>query len=100
LKGFGDLYGFVGYNGSGVFYAFFPECSQDKLNVILEAIARQVEKYNKLNPEYGIDYTYGRAVSSVDSIFEIRELLRVAIQRMRSDNAAPAQESASGASRA
>ncbi len=100
LKGFGDLYGFVGYNGSGVFYAFFPECSHDKLDVILEAIGRQVEKYNNINPEHRIDYSYGRAVSSVDSVFEIRELLRLAIQRVRSENAATAPEKASGVSKA
>ena len=82
LKSFGDLYGFVGYNGSGVFYSFFPGCSSDKLDVILEAVGRQVEKYNKLNPETGIQFTCGKAVSSADSIFEIRDLLRLAIQRM------------------
>ena len=89
LKSFGDLYGFVGYNGSGVFYAFFPGCSSDKLDVILEAFGRQVEKYNKLNPEYGIQYTCGKAVSSADSIFEIRDLLRLAIQRMRAGQTSP-----------
>ena len=83
LKSFGDLYGFVGYNDSGVFYAFFPGCSSNKLDVILEAIGRQVEKYNNLNPECGIQFTCGKAVSSADGIFEIRDLLRLAIQRMR-----------------
>ncbi|MBQ3934416.1 MAG: GGDEF domain-containing protein, partial [Clostridia bacterium] len=85
LKSFGDLYGFVGYNGSGVFFAFFPDCTSEKLNVILEAIGRQVEKYNKVNPEYRIRYTCGKAVSSADSVFEIRDLLRLAMQRMRSE---------------
>ena len=84
LKSFGDLYGFVGYNGSGVFYAFFTDCSSEKLDVILEAIGRQVVKYNKLNPEYKILYTCGKAVSNSDNIFEIRDLLRLAIQRMHS----------------
>ncbi len=84
LKSFGDLYGFVGYNGSGVFLTFFPDCSSDKLDVILKAVDQQVEKYNHLNPEYGIRYLCGRAVSSPDSVFEIRELLRLAMQRMSS----------------
>ena len=96
LKSFGELYGFVGYNGSGVFYAFFPDCSPEKLDVILEAILREVAKYNKLNPEYRLDYTYGRAVSSVDSVFEIRELLRLAMQRMRSGKTSSASEHVSG----
>ena len=83
LKSFGDLYGFAGYNGSGIFYTFFPECSAEKLDVILEAIGRQITKYNNLNPEYRISYTCGKAVSSSDNIFEIRKLLRLALQRMK-----------------
>lgn len=83
LKSFGDRYGFAGYNGSGIFYTFFPECSAEKLDVILEAIGRQVTKYNNLNPDYSIRYTCGKAVSSSDNIFEIRELLRLSLQRMK-----------------
>ena len=88
LKSFGELYGFTGYNGSGVFYAFFPGCSHEKLDVILEAIARQVDKYNKSNPERQMSYNCGSAVSNRESIFEIRELLRIAIQRMHSEKTA------------
>ena len=66
-------------------YGFFPDCSSDKLDVILEAVGRQVEKYNKLNPGYEIRFTSGKAVSSADSIFEIRDLLRVAIRRMQTE---------------
>ena len=90
LKSFGDLYGFVGYNGSGVFYAFFPDCSPEKLNVILEAIGRQVEQYNNQKPEHGIRYTIGKAVSSTERVYEIRTLLRLAIRRMNEGKAAPA----------
>ena len=82
LKSFGDLYGFVGYNGSGTFMAFFPDCSQGKLDVICEAVNRQVTEYNKLNQGHEIRYTCGKAVSDVDSTFEIRTLLRLAMQRM------------------
>ena len=89
LKSFADLYGSVGYNGSGIFYAFFPDCSAGKLEVILEAIANQVAKYNKMNPEYKISYSSGKAVSSVDGVFEIRDLLRLAMQRMHSAQEAP-----------
>ena len=52
------------------------------LTVILEAIERQVAKYNTLNPERSISYTCGKAVSSTDNTFEIRDLLRLALQRM------------------
>ena len=82
LKSFGDLYGFIGYNGSGIFMAFFPDCSQGKLDVILEAIHRQVMEYNKLNQGHEIRYSYGKAVSNNDNTFEIRDLLRLAMQRM------------------
>ena len=92
LKSFGDLHGFVGHNGGGVFYAFFKDCSPDKLNVILEAIDRQVSKYNKLNPERSIHYICGKAVSSEDSVFEIRDLLRLAMQRMFAGNTASGSE--------
>ena len=84
LKSFGDSYGFVGYNGSGVFLAFFPDCPSRKTDVILETIKRQVLKYNSANPEQRISYTYGKAVSSLDNVFEIRQLLRLAMQRMDS----------------
>ena len=97
LKSFGDLYGFVGYNGSGVFYAFFPNCSAAKLEVIQKAIERQIEKYDKLNPEHMIHYICGKAVSGEEGIFEIRDLLRLAVRRMHSGDAYPVSERASGA---
>ena len=85
LKSYGELYGFVGYNGSGVFYAFFPKCPPEKLDVILRSVGRQVEKYNNLNPEYMVHYILGKAVSSTDHVFEIRDLLRLALHRMHSE---------------
>ena len=82
LKSFSDLYSFIGYNGTGNFMAFFPDCSLKKLDVILEAINRQVEEYNKLNQGHEIRYTCGKAVSDDDSTFDIRGLLRLSMQRM------------------
>ena len=79
----------MGYSGSGVFFAFFPDCPLQKLDVILKAIERQVEKYNKLNPGYEIRYVCGKAVSSADCVFEIRDLLRLAVQRMHPDTPSP-----------
>lgn len=87
IKSFGDLYGFVGHNGGGNFIAFFPNCPGNKANVIIEAIGRQVEEYNKLNPEHGIRYSCGKAVSGDDSAFEIRKLLRLAMKRMSTPEA-------------
>ncbi len=94
LKSFGDLYGFVGYNGSGVFFAFFPDCPPEKLDVILEAVGRQVEKYNSMKPGYEIHYVCGKAVTSADRLFEIRDLLRLAMQRMHSGQNGPGAEDA------
>ena len=96
LKSYGDLYGFVGHNGSGVFYAFFPKCPPDKLDVILKAIGRQVEKYNNLNQGHTVHYISGKAVSSEDHIFEIRDLLRLALQRMHSEQNEAESEDVSG----
>ena len=96
LKSFGDLYGFTGYNGSGIFFAFFPDCPSEKLDVILEAIGHHVKKYNNLNPDYMILYTCGKAVSSSDNVFEIRELLRLALHRMHSGQISSVSEHVSG----
>ena len=96
LKSYGDLYGFVGHNGSGVFYAFFPDCPPEKLDMILTAIGRQVGKYNSLNPGYTIHYIFGKAVSSADHVFEIRDLLRLAMQRMHSGQTASVSGDAFG----
>ena len=96
LKSFGDLYGFVGYNGGGVFLAFFPGCPSEKLDVILQAVGRQVGKYNNMNPEHAIHYLCGKAVSSADGVFEIRDLLRLAMRRMQSGQISPVSEHVTG----
>ena len=65
--------------------------------MIQKAIERQIEKYDKLNPEHMIHYICGKAVSGEDGIFEIRDLLRLAVRRMHSGDASPVSERASGA---
>ena len=87
LKSFGDLYGFVGYNGSGMFMSFFPECSSGKLDVMIEAIRRQVDEYNKINAGREIRFVYGESTSNDDGGFEIRALLHLALQRMNTPKA-------------
>ena len=87
IKSFGDLYGFVGHNGGGNFIAFFPNCPGSKADVILKAIDRQVKEYNRNNPDREIHYSCGKAVSDEDGTFEIRQLLRLAMQKMNSDQA-------------
>ena len=95
LKSFCDGYGFVGYNGGGVFFAFFPDCPSQKADVILEAIDRQVSKYNKSNPARAIRYSCGKAVSSTDDVYEIRQLLRLAMRRLDTGRVSPASEDTS-----
>ena len=87
IKSFGNLYGFVGHNGGGNFIAFFPKCPGSKADVILKAIDRQVKEYNRNNPDREIHYSCGKAVSDEDGTFEIRQLLRLAMQKMNSDQA-------------
>ena len=82
VKSYSDIYGFAGHNGGGNFIAFFPNCGGNKAGVILEAIDRQVQEYNRCNPGREIRYSCGRAVSNEDSVYEIRQLLRLAMQRM------------------
>ncbi len=94
LKSFGDLYGFVGYNGGGIFYAFFPDCSPLKLDVILKAVGRQIGRYNKANPQYAIRLVCGKAVSGADGVFEIRNLLRLAVHRLHSEPLSPVDAAA------
>ena len=96
LKSFSGSNGFVGYNGGGVFLAFFPDCSSQKMGVILEALDRQVVKYNNANPAHAIAYSCGQAVSSADSVFEIRQLLRLAMQRMDTGRRAASAKSDAG----
>ena len=98
LKSFGGSNGFVGYNGSGVFLAFFPDCSAQKTGVIAEAIERQVGKYNTANPDRSIEFTCAAAGSSADGVFEIRQLLRLALQRLNGKKTEPAQEPAKATS--
>ena len=90
LKSFGDLYGFVGYNGGGVFYAFFPLCPSAKLDVIVKAIERETDKHNRLSGAGAIRCVCGRAVSGADGVYDIRDLLRLAMPRMHGGYAFPA----------
>ncbi|MBQ4227957.1 MAG: hypothetical protein II697_07100, partial [Clostridia bacterium] len=66
-----------------------PERMEKKaVNIILQAIDRQVSEYNRRNPGHEIRYCHGKAVSSDDGAFEIRQLLRLALQRMNPAGAA------------
>lgn len=82
LQLMGDTNGIVGYNSAGKFLAFFDECSNKKAAVMIRILQEQVDEYNKLNPEYPIQFTAAWATSSAEDIYEIRDLLRAAQQKM------------------
>ena len=84
LQLMGDTDGMVGYNGAGKFLAFFEECSARKAEVMIRILQDQVDEYNKLNPEYPIQFTAACATSSENDIYNVRDLLRAA-QRKVSD---------------
>lgn len=83
LKRFSELYGFIGYNGGGQFFAFFEKCSPRKLGAILEALENAVADYNEHHEQSFIDYTIGTAISSEAHTYEIRDLLRIALLEAR-----------------
>ena len=94
IKAFGELYGFVGHNGGGMFLAFFENCPSSRLKTIMAALDRQVQEYNHGHAGREIVYSKGLAVSTDDNAYEIRQLLRIA---MRNRNAAgPAQPGNTG----
>ena len=82
LQLMGDTEGMVGYNGVGKFLAFFSECSAKKADVMVRILTDQVDEYNKLNPEYPIQFTAAWATSSSDDIYDTRELLRAAQRKI------------------
>lgn len=82
----GDTDGMVGYNGVGKFMAFFEECSDKKAAAIIQVLSSQVTEYNKLNPEYPIQFSATWATTSVAGTYEIRELLRAAQAKMSALN--------------
>ena len=81
LENVGRVYGFVGYNGAGQFMAFFPDCPADKARAILTVLARKVQEYNEINPDREMEYSCGLANSTEDGMYELRDLLRLAVQR-------------------
>lgn len=81
LKSIGEAYGFVGYNGSGQFFAFLPDCSPRKAQTILTALDNQVREYNQINPGRDIRYTAAFANSTEDATYDLRALIRLGIRR-------------------
>ena len=74
---------FIGSNGAGQLVAFFRECNDSKADAMLAVLAKQIEEYNTLNPDYRMDYCAVSATTDVEKIYEIRGLLRCAMTKLR-----------------
>lgn len=83
LKSLGEAYGFVGYNGAGQFLAFCPECPAAKASTILEVLDHLVLEYNQLNCCREIAYTAAFANSTEERIYDLRSLIRRAMQKFQ-----------------
>ena len=77
-----DTEGFVGYNGVGSYIAFFEKCSERKAGVILCILAQQIGEYNRINPDYPIRYSAASETTTASGVYDVRELLRLAMAKL------------------
>ena len=89
LKDFGGLVGsiedentFVGFNGAGQFVAILHRCNPQKAEAIIDVFNQQTAEYNKLNPDYMMEYKIAFATSTDEKIYSVRELLRKAASKL------------------
>lgn len=87
---------FIGSNGAGQIVAFFRECNDSKADAMLAVLAQQIEEYNTLNPDYCMKYIAVSATSDAEKIYEIRGLLRCAMEKLRAarDGRSPKDQNA------
>ncbi|MBR5116901.1 MAG: diguanylate cyclase, partial [Lachnospiraceae bacterium] len=81
LRGFREVYGFIAYNGGGQFFAFFENCSRRRLSAIMDTLREEVNQYSRVNGDDRMLYRVGSAITSEDGLYQIRPLLRLALQR-------------------
>ena len=77
-----DTEGFVGYNGVGSYIAFFEKCGERKAKVILRILDQQITEYNRINPDYPIRYIAASETTSASGVYDVRELLRLAMAKL------------------
>lgn len=75
--------GFIGYNNSGQFIGLFEHCNEEKVQALMERIQGEIEYTNNLEPSEALSINVGYAISTTDSIYDVRKLLHEAIQRSR-----------------
>ncbi len=94
LKNFEELYGFIAYNGGGQFFAFFEDCSERKLEAINRTMTLETENYNKVKGSEMMIYSTGSVITTEAGVYQLRPLIRLAVQRQRGTGSAPVEENA------
>lgn len=72
---------FVGRNGGNKFLAIFEECTEDKINDLLEKLDEQVDSYNDSRKGANIDYKYGVAFGEGNRVANINQLIALSNRR-------------------
>lgn len=85
VKVMGDTDGVVGYNGAGMYQAFFEKCNEKKASVIVRILESQVNSYNEAHKDYPISINAASETSTSSGIYDVREMLRGAIEKLESE---------------
>lgn len=93
LKAFGEILkktlegsGFVGYNDGGNFIAFLDDTSYEKACAFKARIESEIGYNNSNDEAVKIAAEYGISASTADKIYDIRGLLRSAMQKIGGKN--------------
>lgn len=79
--------GFVGRNGGDEFLGFFEGCDSECLQGFRDALQEGVDRYNRANTEFEIQFAFGAACSCELEKASIFALINMAEQRMYKDKA-------------
>ena len=88
MRDFGDIlksvtrnYGFIGWN-QGSFLGLFDQCTAEKAELFKEILDKRVKEYNEKQLELEIAYSIAFSNSTDDEIYEIRNLIHRAYDRL------------------
>ena len=73
---------FVGYNGAGRYVIFTPQCNSKRAEAVIDVLAKQVDEYNNINPDYKMEYQASYAVTTDEGTYEIRGIFRAAMSKI------------------
>ena len=91
VNAMGDENSFIGYNGAGRFVVFTPQCNAKRAETMIEVFDKQIEEYNNINPDYKMEYQAVYAITSDEGVYEIRELFRIAMNKINRDDQASSE---------